>query len=34
MANYPKYQGQRMIKEDEYAYLQELIEAHDDPSAE
>lgn len=34
MANYPKYQGQRMIKEDEYAYLQELIEAHDDPSAD
>lgn len=34
MANYPKYQGQRMIKEDEYAYLQELIESHEDPSAD
>lgn len=33
MANYPKYQGQRMVKEDEYAYLQELIESHEDPSA-
>lgn len=29
-----KYQGRRMVKEDEYAYLQELIESHDDPSAE
>lgn len=29
-----KYQGQRMVKEDEHTYLQELIESHDDPSAD